>query len=456
MKKLNTALLTIVFAFMAMSAHAQIEGYWKGELDTGFQKLKMGFNISKTEEGVFSATWDVPTQGAFDIPVEEIVVQENHLQIILPASVNASYAGTLKEGCIEGEFTQNGVTQPLKLEKSVKEANIIRPQDPKPPFNYRAEEVQFTNEREGNTLAGTLTIPEGDGPFPAMVLVSGSGQENRDEELMNHRPFWVIADYCARHGIAVLRYDDRGIGGSDGEVYNATSLDFSYDAEAAFDYLRNRKEINASQIGILGHSEGGIINFMVSSRRPEVAFLVSLAGPSVNGIEVSKAQQAAMLRAQGMPEEMIQFSSNANTQLFDVIEASSSREEADTLLRQVLKGWGYNEELTEQTVGRLTLPWMYYFMKYDPTEAIVKTNCPALLLNGSKDLQVLVTQNFPVYERIIAEYGKTNLTLRELPDLNHLFQHCETGSLEEYSEIDETISPEVLEMIVGFVKGIGK
>ena len=455
MKKLNTALLTFVFAFVAMSAQAQIEGYWKGELDTGFQKLKMGFNISKTEEGVFSATWDVPTQGAFDIPVDEIVVQENHLQITLPASLNASYTGTLKEGCIEGEFTQNGVTQPLKLEKGVKNANKVRPQDPKPPFNYRAEDVVFINEREGNTLAGTLTIPEGEGPFPAMVLVSGSGQENRDEEIENHRPFWVIADYCARNGIAVLRYDDRGIGGSDGEVYNATTLDFSYDTEAAFDYLRNRKEINASQIGILGHSEGGIINFMVAARRPEVAFLVSLAGPAVNGIEISKAQNEAMLRAQGTVEEMIQFRGNADAQLFDVIEASNNREEADTLLRQVLKGWGYNEELTEQVVNRMTLPWLYYFMKYDPTEAIVKTNCPALLLNGSKDLQVLVTQNFPVYEKIIAEYGKTNLTLRELSGLNHLFQHCETGLLEEYGTIDETISPEVLEMIVGFVKKNG-
>ena len=153
-----------------------------------------------------------------------------------------------------------------------------------------------------------------------------------------------------------------------------------------------------------------------------------------------------------MTEEAIQFSSNTNAQLFDIIEASSSREEADSLLRQLVKGWGYNEELTEQTVGQLASPWMYYFLKYDPTEAIVKTTCPALLLNGSKDLQVVASQNLPAYEKIIAEHGKTNLTLCELPDLNHLFQHCDTGSPNEYFEIDETISVEVLEMIVGFVK----
>ena len=449
--KLNIAILLLLFA---VPSFAQIEGYWKGQIGLGGQQLEMAFNIKAAENG-FSATLDVPAQGAFDVPVDKTVFQDNHLQLTLSA-MGASYSGTLKGEAIEGEFTQHGMAFPLNLARGEKEAPKARPQDPQPPFNYRAEEVTFTNKKEGNTLAGTLTIPDGDGPFPALVLVSGSGQQNRDEELMNHRPFWVIADYLSRRGVAVLRYDDRGMGGSTGEVLNATSMDFSYDAEAAFDYLLNRKEINASQVGILGHSEGGIINFMVAERRPEVAFLVSLAGPAVNGIEVLKEQQAAILRAQGMTEEMVQFSGNANVQMFDIIEASSSREEADTLLRQLLKGWGCNEELTEQTVGQMASPWMYYFLKYDPTDAIVKTTCPALLLNGSKDLQVLASQNLPAYEKIIAEHGKTNLTLRELPDLNHLFQHCETGSPTEYVEIEETISPEVLELVVGFVKKNGK
>jgi hypothetical protein len=446
--------ILFLLLFVALQSQAQIEGYWKGQIDLGGQQLEMAFNIKAAGNG-FSATLDVPAQGTFDVPVDKTVFQDNHLQLTLSA-MGASYSGTLKGEVIEGEFTQHGMAFPLNLARGEKEAPKARPQDPQPPFNYRAEEVTFTNKKEGNTLAGTLTIPEGDGPFPALVLVSGSGQQNRDEELMNHRPFWVIADYLSRRGVAVLRYDDRGMGGSKGEVLNATSLDFSYDAEAAFDYLLNRKEINASLVGILGHSEGGIINFMVAERRPEVAFLVSLAGPAVNGIEVLKEQQAAILRVQGMTEEMVKFSGNANAQMFDIIEASNDREEADTLLRQLLKGWGYNEELTEQTVGQMASPWMYYFLKYDPTEAIVKTTCPALLLNGSKDLQVIASQNLPAYERIIAEHGKTNLTLREMPDLNHLFQHCETGSPTEYVTIEETISPEVLEAIVEFVKGIGK
>ena len=444
--------ILILFLLAAMQAHAQIEGYWKGQIKLGVQELEMAFDI-KAADNSFSATLDVPAQGAFDIPVDEIVFQENRLNMTMSA-MGATYSGMLKESRIEGEFTQHGMTFPLNLEKGSKEAKQVRPQDPQPPFDYRVTEVSFTNEKEGNTLTGTLTIPKGKGPFPAMVLVSGSGQQNRDEELMNHRPFWVIADYCARHGIAVLRYDDRGMGGSTGEVENATSMDFSYDAEAAFDFLRKQKHIDASRVGILGHSEGGIINFMVSARRPEVAFLVSLAGPAVNGIEVLKEQQVAILRASGMTEEMIAFSQNSNRQLFDIVEASNDREEADSLMRQLVKSWGYNEELTEQTVSGMTMPWMYYFLKYDPTEAIVKTTCPALLLNGSKDLQVIASQNLPGYEKIITEHNKTNLTLRELPDLNHLFQHCETGLPDEYFTIEETISPEVLEMIVEFVKKI--
>lgn len=440
-------------SFVVLHCNGQIEGYWKGKIDLGVQQLEMAFDIKATKEG-YSSTLDVPAQGAFDVPVDETSFHDNQLQIQM-SLLNASYIGTLKEGIIEGTYTQNGMSFPLNLAKAEK-TKKVRPQDPKPPFNYRAEEVSFTNGKEGNTLTGTLTIPEGDGPFPAMVLVSGSGQENRDEELMDHRPFWVIADHLSRNGIAVLRYDDRGMGGSTGEVRNATTLDFSYDAEAAFDFLRNRKEINALQVGILGHSEGGLINFMIAGRRPEVAFIVSLAGPAVNGMEVSKAQVEAMALAQGMSEEAIAMNSAANKQMMDIVASSKDREEADSLLRQLVQGWGYGEELTEQTVGRVTMPWMYYFLKYDPTDAIVKTQCPALLLNGTKDTQVLVKQNFPAYERIIAKHGKTNLNLRELPDLNHLFQHCETGALEEYFTIDETISPEVLEMIVAFVKSVVK
>ena len=258
---------------------------------------------------------DVPAQGAFDVDVDETSFSSDTLKIEITA-INASYCGAYANDTVKGTFTQMGIALPLNLVKSEKEAKKSRPQDPKEPFNYRAENVTFRNERENFSLAGTLTIPEGEGPFPAVVLVSGSGQQNRDEELMNHRPFWVIADYLSRNGVAVLRYDDRGEGQSEGDPKMATTMDLSYDAEAAFDFLLKQKNIDAKKVGILGHSEGGVINCMVASRREDVAFIVSLAGPAVKGMEVIKAQQEAIYRVSGVPQEAIDAANQmADTQV---------------------------------------------------------------------------------------------------------------------------------------------
>ncbi len=444
----------VLFCFCSHASLAQHAGFWKGKLNLGVQQLELGFNVLVDNEA-FLATLDVPAQGAYGVPVNEVAVFGDSIRLGM-SSLNALYKGKLRFDTIEGTFTQQGMTLPLILVRSEKESKQTRSQDPKEPFGYHIEEVRFTNERHGVELAGTFTVPNGDGPFPAVVLVSGSGAQDRNEEVFNHRPFWVIADYLTRNGIAVLRYDDCGVGGSGGDPASATTLDFSFDAEAAFDFLGGRAEVDTSKIGILGHSEGGLINFMVAARRPDVAFVISLAGPAVPGIEVLRAQQEAVFRAQGLPEEAIAMREAMNDRLFAVIAESNNREEADSLLRNRAKEWGYNEEQVDQAISQLTMPWMYFFLKYDPTEAIVKTNCPALLLNGSKDLQVLASQNFPAYENSIAKYGKTNLTLRELPGLNHLFQHCQTGAPDEYFTIDETISPEVLEMVVEFVKRVGE
>ena len=446
MKKILLVLLCLV----ATVSQGQIEGYWKGKLNAGFQQLEVGFDIKSDGMG-WASTFDVPAQGGFDIPVEETIFEEGHLRLKM-SSFGATYEGTLEGDSIKGDFTQMGMSFALNLARGEKETKKGRPQDPKAPFGYRIEEVSFNNVRDNITLAGTLTMPEGEGPFPALVLVSGSGQQNRDEELMNHRPFWVIADYLTRHGIAVLRYDDRGVGGSGGDAENATTLDFSYDAEAAFDYLLSLPKVNPSRIGILGHSEGGLINFMVAARRPEVGFLISLAGPSVCGKDVLMEQEKAFNRASGMPEEAVDMSAQMNKQLYDVVLASDNAEAAADSLRKVLPGMGMNDALIDQIVNPISTPWMYYFLKYDPTDAIVKVSCPALLLNGSKDVQVLVNQNFDGYNKIIQEYGKTNLTLVEMPGLNHLFQHCETGLPQEYANIEETISPEVLQKMVDFIK----
>lgn len=441
-----------IMAFLASNVQAQIEGYWKGNLNLGIQQLGVCFNI-QSNEGKIISTMDVPAQGAFDVPVDETIYANDTLKIEI-AAINASYCGVYAVDSIKGTFSQMGMSFPLNLARSEKEAKKARPQDPKEPFSYRSEEVTFRNEKEGFSLAGTLTIPEGEGPFPAVVLVSGSGQQNRDEELMNHRPFWVIADYLSRNGVAVLRYDDRGEGQSEGNPKMATTSDLSYDAEAAFDFLLNQKDIDAKKVGILGHSEGGAINCMIASRRKEVAFIVSLAGPAVKGMDVIKAQQEAIYKVSGVSQAAIDASNQMTDMLYGIIANTDNREQAATQMREMLAGFGMSEEMIASTVDPLVSPWMFYFLKYDPTQAIANTNCPALLLNGSLDLQVLASQNLPAYEKIASDYGKTNFTIQEFSGLNHLFQHCTTGSPNEYVNIEETISPEVLQTILEFIKGI--
>lgn len=392
---------------------AQIEGYWKGDLKIGNNSLALCINVVATN-GVVTVTLDSPDQGAYDIPAEEARFEQDTLSWKVP-SLAASFNGHLQGDTLRGIFTQMGFSLSLNLVKAHKETKAMRLQDPREPFPYSVNEVTFVNERDQITLAGTLTMPEGEGPFPAVVLVSGSGAQNRDEEIMNHRPFWVLADHLTRQGIAVLRYDDRGVGASEGDATTATTLDLSYDAEAAFDFLRQQSQIQASKVGILGHSEGGLINFMVAARRAEVGFLVSLAGPAVNGMEVTREQQNAIYSAMGMSEMQIEATRQLTDAMYSVIDWSHDEVQAADSLRNLLMDYGMNDSLARSTVEPLVTPWMYYFLKYDPTDAIVATQCPCLLMNGSKDLQVVMKQNFEAYQVLVERYGKHNLILRESP-----------------------------------------
>ncbi len=449
MKILKISVLCALF-FNSLGIMAQIEGCWKGKLNLGWQQLDLSFVI-KHQEGAYSATLDVPAQGAFDVPVEGVAFDGDSIRLDMNA-LKALYVGIFRADTIDGVFTQMGMTFPLMLARSEKEVQQERPQDPKPPFSYHIEDVKFTNEREQVELAGTLTVPKGEGPFPAVVLVSGSGAQDRNEEVFNHRPFWVIADYLSRNGIVVLRYDDRGVGGSGGNPALATTFDLSYDAEAAFDFLGSRVEVDGSKIGILGHSEGGLINFMVAARRPDVAFLISLAGPAVRGAEVLKAQQKAMRKAAGMPDSLNAANMKMEDSLYAVINSCSHPDEAAPLLKRMMTDAGMDVQEADRQAEVLLSPWMWYFLKYDPAIAIAKTTCPALLLNGSMDLQVLVSQNFTAYNSCIDKYRKTNLILKEMPGLNHLFQHCQTGHPSEYYLIEETMAPEVLKTMSEFVR----
>lgn len=441
-------LILIVFLWPVI-AMAQVNGYWKGTLDLGSQQLEIGFDIKNDDS--LTAALDVPAQGAYGIPAE-CIFADNEL-IINVKSIGATYKGSQNGEKIVGTFSQGGAEFPLELTKSDRrQARKVRPQDPKEPLGYIVEDVFFENTIDNITLAGTLTMPRGEGPFPAVVLVSGSGTQNRDEELMDHRPFRVIADHLTRHGIAVLRYDDRGFAPSQGDASTATTADLANDAHAAFNYLLDRKETDNDNIGFMGHSEGGMIDFMVAAREPRVAFIVSLAGPAVKGSVILKQQQRDILKAQGYSDEAVDFVNATNAKLIDIVVESGDIDSAVAEINQYLAQFNTPQATIDQYTGQLCSPWMYYFLRHDPLDDIVAAQCPALLLNGTKDLQVNADINLSQFKKIAKQHRKKNLVIRKMKGLNHLFQHCTTGHPDEYYEIDETIAPEVLEIMTKFIK----
>ena len=414
---MKKSLLTIILAVastLTATAQADLLGSWTGKLDLGVAKLTLVLHL-KQADGRVKVTMDSPDQSAMGIPCTNDFLSYDSLAVSVK-SINASYSGRLKDGKIVGTFKQNGMSLPLVLAKDTEE--LRRPQTPQPPFPYETEEVTFSNERDSATLAGTLTWPVGYNPKskkkPVVALfITGSGQENRNEEIFDHKPFLVIADYLARHGIATLRYDDRATGASKGgDVRNATSEDFARDAAAGLEYLRSRKAF--AKVGIIGHSEGGLIGFMLGAQG-KANFLVSLAGPGVKGDTLSVSQQNRQAELMGEPGTM-------------------------------------TVKKLYETKPEKVLPWSEWFVNYDPSADIAATRCPVFALNGDHDWQVISSLNLTAIERLLPK-SKRNVT-KEYPGLNHLFQHCTTGLMNEYRQIEETIAPEVLSDIAEWINGL--
>lgn len=438
---LAAAALTV----LPMAARAQsLEGYWKGLLDLRASALEVCFDIQASTDSTYTATLDVPQQGAEGIAVDTFVFDGFNVTMEIK-SIGASYKGLSALGMITGNFSQNGLEIPLVLKRGEKEG-VKRPQTPQPPFPYRSEEVTFTNSKDGLTLAGTLTTPEGEGPCNAVVLITGSGAQNRDEEIMGHRPFAVIADYLTRRGIAVLRYDDRGVGGSQAGPEGATTKDFARDAAAAVSYLRSLDRF--SSVGVANHSEGGLIAWLLGSEGA-VDFIVSLAGPAVSGAEVLDAQRRALYRAMGLPEDAIEQNAALFESFNKVIEKYDNPEEARAELAGAAAMLPADQR--QQILDQLLDPWMFWFSKYDPAGAILATRCPILALGGSKDLQVVAEQNLGRLRELKEQNGSLDMEIVEFPELNHLFQHCDTGLNTEYGLIEETFAEEALEKITEFI-----
>ena len=413
-------ILSALLALVAMTGLAQVNstttllGSWSGILNLGSASLTLVFHIEQAD-GKVKVTMDSPDQSANGIPCKKDFLSDDSLALKIQR-LNLTYSARLKDGKLDGTFTQNGFSMPLVLTKGVEE--LKRPQNPHPPFPYETEEVTFRNEKDSATLAGTLTWPVGYNPKakkkPFVVLfVTGSGQENRDEELYGHKPFLVIADYLARRGIASLRYDDRATGASKGgDVRNATPEDFARDAAAGLEYLRNRKAF--AKVGLIGHSEGGLIGFLLGAQG-KTDFLVSMAGPGVKGDTLSASQTNRMIELYG----------GTGTMTTDSIRN----------LPKVQK-----------------IPWYKWFHNYDPSANIAATHCPVFALNGDHDWQVISSLNLTAIQRLLPK-SKKNL-IKEYLGLNHLFQHSTTGLHNEYRQIEETISPEVLSDIAQWINGL--
>lgn len=439
-----SAWLPALLLLQAPAPQSPLIGVWEGAVSTFAGKVTIRLDVKVAPDGKLDVRMDVPEQGARGIPVP-VATFENGVFKWEIAGIQAKYEGKLKEGGneIEGTFTQIA-PQPLNLKKLDRPpAGPNRPQEPKPPFPYLIEEVTFPGAAQGTVLSGTMTIPAGGGKRPAVILLTGSGPQDRDEQIMGHKPFWVLADHLSRRGFVVLRYDDRGFGKSTGQFSEATTTDFSRDAEGALDFIRKREEVDPKRVGFLGHSEGGLIAPMVAAKRAEVAFLVLMAAPGVPGREIVTEQARRIMKTSGLPDSTIEANTATQKKIFDILAAETDLETARKKISEALAGQPNAESAARSSTSR----WFREFAFYDPATALAMVKCPVLALNGELDLQVLPDQNLPPIEAALSKAGNKNLQMLRLPKLNHLLQTAKTGLPAEYGQIEETMAPVALEAI---------
>ena len=452
-------------------------GDWLGKLNTGAISLRIVFHIKVDPAGKLTATMDSPDQSAYGLPVGDVTITDKAVKFDLPA-VNGSLIGTLDDSgkVITGRWEQGGASLPITL--TLSDTPIVpvkRPQTPQAPFPYTETNITFSSLAKGITLAGTLTVPKGPGPFPAAVFVSGSGGQDRDETMLGHKPFQVLADQLARLGIATLRYDDRGVGLSNGDQATGTSKDFANDAEGAHRFLKTTANIKRTKIGFIGHSEGALIAPMVAARNPDVAFVVMLAGPGVPGKDVILKQSEAIMKAMKASPAEIKKSRDSQLKIIAAVDAvvrknpskpdpiklvAALKKETDALIAALPLADRIeaqkNRAMVDAQVQQFATPWFRYFLNYDPRTALRKVKVPVLVMNGDKDLQVIASQNVPEVEKALRAGGNKRVTVRLMPGLNHFFQHAVTGSPQEYGTIDETFALEAIKEIGVFIRSVNR
>jgi pimeloyl-ACP methyl ester carboxylesterase len=456
MKTISIIILTLLTSFTVTAQ--DITGKWNGALKIQGTQLRLVFNVTKSDNG-YSATMDSPDQRVADIPVTNTTFENSKIKFEI-ANAGIVYIGELKDSEIVGTFKQSGQEFPMNLSKKAIEKEVAkRPQTPIKPYPYYSEEVTFQNTKANISLAGTLTLPMKKGNFPVVILITGSGPQTRDEEIFGHKAFLVLSDYLTKNGIAVLRYDDRGVGQSTGDFKTATSADFATDVESAIAYLKTRNEINKKKIGLIGHSEGGLIAPIVAAKSKDVAFIALLAGTGIQGDQILLLQQKLIAKASGESDEEVQKTEAENTKVYKIIKQSTSIEQLKIDLtnyyKQALKenpNGMSEDQFVNLMIENLATPWMQYFISYNPVPTLEKVKCPVLAINGSKDLQVPPKENLEGIKKALTKGGNKNVTTLELPNLNHLFQECSTGSPKEYGTIEQTFSPTAMTVVLNWIK----
>jgi pimeloyl-ACP methyl ester carboxylesterase len=460
-------LLTLPVAAPAGAQSAALVGDWQGVLRVPGAELRIVFHITAAPGGELGATLDSPDQGAFGIPVTGVEVASDSV-VLRVGAVNGVYRGLVRNDTMTGQWSQGGMDFPLTLTPAAGGTGPARPQEPAPPFPYEVREVTFENPEAGIRLAGTLTAPRGEGPFPAAVLISGSGPQDRDESLMGHRPFLVLADHLTRQGIAVLRFDDRGVGDSEGDFASATTADLAADVAAAVRWLDSLPLADSHALGLIGHSEGGIIAPMVAGSDPRVDWLVLLAPPGVPGDSLLQLQVARIAVASGVDPATIDRRLEQQRAIQEIVRESADPADAARRVRQVVResieamppaeraGTGLDDpatvdSLVTRSARQVLSPWFRYFLDHDPRPALRTLRVPTLALLGDRDVQVPAEENAPALRAALSESSAPH-EVRVLPGLNHLFQHADTGLPAEYGRIEETMAPEALDAIALWIR----
>jgi len=455
------ALPSTRLAALAATRPAAPAGEYFGTIKAGPIALRIGLKI-EADGGGLKGVLDSIDQGA-KIPIDRVEFSGGKLKLTL-TKIAGSYEGMMKDDgeSFEGKWTQAGQTLPLTFKRVDEPVTLKRPQEPKSPLPYREEKVVVENAAAaGVKLAGTLTLPKSAGTFPAVLLITGSGPQDRDEMVLGHRPFLVIADHLTRQGIAILRLDDRGVGESTGDFASATTDDFVSDADAALAFLRARKDIDPKRIGLLGHSEGGLTGPIVAAKDPGVAFIVLLAAPGVPMEQLLIRQSCDVARQSGFPDAKLKELEASNRKVFATLKSIDDPAEAERQIRAVLDAQMAKLSPAEREpfkavgdaqIKMMTSPWFRQLLKYDPAPTLAKVKCPVLAICGEKDVQVSAKENLDAIGAALRTGGNRDVTIAELQGLNHLLQTCQTGAVWEYNTIEETIAPHALKQIGDWVR----